>query len=61
MKQYYLIAGYLSRELGVLFSVDHVVPLKSDFVCGLHAQTNMSILPAAWNAKKGNRSWPGMP
>jgi hypothetical protein len=61
ISQYYLIAGYLSSELGSPFSVDHVVPLKSESVCGLHAQTNLSILPAAWNAKKGNRIWPGKP
>lgn len=59
--QYYLIASYLSVELNSPFQVDHVVPLQSKQVCGLHAQTNLSILPAAWNAKKGNRTWPGKP
>lgn len=59
--QYYLIANYLSAELNSPFQVDHVVPLQSKQVCGLHAQTNLSILPAAWNAKKGNRTWPGKP
>lgn len=59
--QYYLIANYLSAELNSPFQVDHVVPLRSKQVCGLHAETNLSILPAAWNAKKGNRTWPGKP
>jgi hypothetical protein len=58
IEQYYLIARYLSVELGSPFSVDHVVPLRSKEVCGLHAHTNLSILPQAWNAKKGNRTWP---
>jgi hypothetical protein len=61
IRQYYLIANYLSVELNSPFQVDHVVPLQSKEVCGLHAQTNLSILPAAWNAKKGNRTWPGKP
>jgi len=59
--QYYLIARFLTEELGTPFQVDHVVPLQSKQVCGLHVQTNLSILPAAWNAKKGNRTWPGKP
>lgn len=59
--QYYLIANYLSAELNSPFQVDHVVPLQSKQVCGLHTETNLSILPAAWNAKKGNRTWPGKP
>ena len=61
IKQYYLLAQFLTEELGTPFSVDHVVPLKSETVCGLHAQTNLAILPTAWNAKKGNRTWPGKP
>jgi len=61
IKQYYLIAQFLTEELGVPFSVDHVVPLRAETVCGFHAQNNMSILPTAWNAKKGNRTWPGKP
>ena len=61
MKQYYLIAEFLTRELGIPFSVDHVVPLKGETVCGLHAHTNLAILPLAWNVKKGNRTWPGKP
>jgi hypothetical protein len=59
--QYYLIANYLSAELHSPFQVDHVVPLQSRQVCGLHVETNLSLLPAAWNAKKGNRTWPGKP
>ena len=61
IKQYYLIAQFLTEELGTPFSVDHVVPLRAETVCGFHVQNNMSILPTAWNAKKGNRTWPGKP
>jgi hypothetical protein len=59
--QYYLIAKYLSDELGVKFHVDHVVPLQSEIVCGLHAHTNLTISVGSWNCSKSNKWWPEMP
>lgn len=43
------------------FEVDHIVPLKSDLVCGLHCWANLQLLDPAINRSKGNRSWPDMP
>lgn len=41
--------------------VDHVVPLKSTLVCGLHVPANLEIVPKSANLAKSNRVWPGMP
>lgn len=61
MRQYYLIAKYLTHELGAAFHVDHIVPLNSDNVCGLHSHDNLAVLPAFINMAKGNRTWVDMP
>ena len=36
------------------YQVDHIIPLNSELVCGLHTHENMQILPATQNQSKGN-------
>lgn len=38
--------------------VDHIVPLRSPFVCGLHVSANLQLIASRDNKTKGNRHWP---
>ncbi len=46
---------------GHKWHVDHIVPLKSRLVCGLHTHSNLQVIPMTQNLSKGNRHWPDMP
>lgn len=43
------------RELyGVNFEVDHIIPINSDTVCGLHVLANLQLLDKSLNGSKHN-------
>jgi hypothetical protein len=49
------MAEDLAQELfGIMVHVDHVVPLKSDLVCGLHCEANLALMTGKANAAKHN-------
>lgn len=48
----------LAKEKGM--EVDHIVPLNSDMVCGLHCIDNFQFLTREENARKSNKYWPDM-
>ena len=60
IEEIYDKAQMLIRSTRAEWHVDHVVPLQSRLVCGLHTNTNLLILPGFSNLSKGNRHWPDM-
>lgn len=50
----YAEAARLTLATGVRHEVDHIVPLRSAAVCGLHWEANLQILTSAANKKKSN-------
>ncbi len=60
MRAVYADAQRLILATGVPHHVDHVVPLKSEWVCGLHCPANLEIRIGGENLSKGNRRWPDM-
>lgn len=61
MVEAYRLARLRTKMFGFKWQVDHIVPLVSELVCGLHCEANMQVIPAKSNAAKGNRYWPDMP
>lgn len=57
----YKLAQMRGRATGVIHHVDHVVPLQSRVVCGLHCEFNLRVIPRVENLSKNNRYWPDMP
>lgn len=55
------ISEVYRRAAALGFEVDHVVPLCSPLVCGLHVWENLQVLDRPLNLSKGNRHWPDMP
>jgi len=45
----------LSESTGIHHNVDHIIPLQSELVCGLHVPSNLRIITKLENLSKGNK------
>lgn len=57
----YRFARCLTDSTGMKWEVDHIVPLRSKTVCGLHSHTNIRVITKNENLAKRHWTWPGMP
>lgn len=57
----YKLAKLREVVCGGKWHVDHIVPLRSKLVCGLHCEANIRVIRAEENWRKNNKTWPGMP
>jgi hypothetical protein len=57
---FYTSSHALGMLTGEWYHVDHIVPIQSEFVCGLHCEQNLRVITGKDNVTKGNRWWPDM-
>ena len=55
IREAYHLAKLRTASTGFKWEVDHIIPLKSPIVCGLHVEHNLQVIPAVLNRSKGNK------
>ena len=60
LEEIHNLAKLREKTTGIKWHVDHIVPLTSDVVCGLHCSDNLQLLTATENLMKANYWWPDM-
>jgi len=55
IRQLYQMAITMTQTTGERYVVDHIVPLRSDVICGLHVPWNLRVITQEENLKKSNK------
>jgi len=52
---FYIEAARLTQQTGIEHNVDHIIPLRSKIVCGLHCEANLQVITKIENSIKHNK------
>lgn len=55
IQEAYHLAQKRSKLFNFSWEVDHIIPINSEFVCGLHVEHNLQVVPTKWNRAKSNQ------
>jgi 5-methylcytosine-specific restriction endonuclease McrA len=55
VREMYITAQRLTKMTGERYAVDHIIPLRSTFVCGLHVPWNLRVITQEENLRKSNK------
>lgn len=55
IKHVYKTRQEIEAKTGTPHHVDHIIPLRGDYISGLHVADNLQVIPATKNLQKGNK------